>query len=86
MRLDVISGDKKVVEYDFPQHMHNYLLDIVAFYARVRPSDLVKLTHAPGGPWYKAWNHTGHINPGMKIDDSSIIEYYSCVPSPFAVQ
>jgi uncharacterized phage-associated protein len=85
-QIDPSTGVRRVVPYCFAADMNAQLQEIVAFYSRVRASDLVKLSHVVGGPWYRVWNHGGNINPGMKIDDASIAEFYSRVPSPYSLQ
>lgn len=85
-QIDPQNGNKRVVAYSFAADTESQLQEIVAFYSRMRASDLVELSHAPGGPWHKVWNHGGHINPGMKIEDSAIVEFYSKVSCPFSIQ
>jgi uncharacterized phage-associated protein len=76
-RIDPRSGRAEVVPYEFDRATAEFLTRIVAFYSRLRPSDLVELTHAKDGPWYNVWNHAGSINPGMKIADDQIVNFYS---------
>lgn len=85
-QIDPLDGRKRVVQYSFDQETESHLRQIVAFYSRLRTSDLVELSHVVGGPWYKAWHHGGNINPGMKINDDEIAEFYSKVSCPFSVQ
>lgn len=85
-QLDSQDGNYRVVEYDFDSQTESLLLRVAAFYARLRASDLVQLSHAEGSPWHKVWNHGGRTNPGMKIDNESIVEFYSRVVLPFSVQ
>ena len=84
--IDPATGSKRIVPYDFDPDTAWQLPNITAFYSRLRASDLVDLSHAVGGPWHTAWYHGGNVNPGMKIEDSRIIEFYSSVPSPFSTQ
>jgi uncharacterized phage-associated protein len=85
-RIDQISGKMAVVEYRIDSQTEAFLQRITDFYSRLRSSELVKLTHAAGGPWHKVWNHREMVNPGMRIDDSEILRFYSKVPRPFSIQ
>jgi uncharacterized phage-associated protein len=85
-RLDPVDGKYRVVEYSFDSATDSLLSKIVGFYSRLRPGDLVDLSHAKGGPWHVAWHHGGSVNPGMKIDDVKIVEFYSSVKTPFSIQ
>lgn len=86
MQIDPLDGRKRVVQYSFDQETESHLSRIVSFYSRLRTSDLVELSHVVGGPWHKVWYHGGKINPGMKINDNEIAEFYSKVSCPFSVQ
>jgi uncharacterized phage-associated protein len=85
-QLDPLDGKHRVVGYDFDPDTDSLLHRIAGFYSQLRAGDLVELSHAPGGPWYAVWNHGGAVNPGMKIDDSKIVEFYSKATRPFSVQ
>lgn len=85
-RINPNSGNKEVVPYLFDDETEELLKGVVDFYSRLRTSDLVALSHAEGGPWDEAWNHPNSVNPGMKIEETSVIEYYSKVPPPFSIQ
>ena len=86
MRIDAATGRSQVVQYSFDSSTTDVLTKIVAFYSRLRPGDLVELTHAKGGPWYKVWNHPGSVNPGMKIADAEIVSFYSKHVAPYILQ
>lgn len=85
-KIDPANGTQVVVPYDFDGNIAATLKKVVSFYGRLSPGDLVSLTHARGGPWYKVWNHSGQINPGMKIDNSDIVSFYSKRVSHFELQ
>lgn len=85
-RLNSETGEFEIVSYEFDSRTVELLDRIVRFYSQLRSSDLVDISHAPGGPWHKTWHHGGSINPGMKIDESDIRAFYSKVPSPFRLQ
>lgn len=85
-QIDPTDGKHRVVRYSFDSETESLLRKISAFYCRLRPSDLVELSHAEGGPWHSVWNHGGNVNPGMKIDDAKIVEFYSKAVRPFSIQ
>lgn len=84
--INPASGVKQPVRYDFDAHLISFLSNIVEFYSRIRTSDLVEMSHVEDGPWYQVWNHDGAANPGMRISDESIFEFYSHKPRPFTMQ
>lgn len=81
--LNPTSGEYEVVSSVLDSSVDEVVQRVLAFYARLRPGTLVELSHVPGGPWEMAWNHLGKSNPGMKIKDESIVEYYRSAISPF---
>ena len=85
-QLDPMDGKHRVVEYDFDSETDSLLHRITDFYSQLRTGDLVELSHASGGPWHAVWNHGGTVNPGMKIDDGKIVEFYSKAARPFSIQ
>ena len=85
-QIDPLNGGCHTVEYRFDRETEELLKEIVAFYSRIRTGDLVELSHVTGGPWHKVWHHGGSINPGMKIENISIVHFYSKVSCPLAVQ
>jgi uncharacterized phage-associated protein len=84
--LDPRDGESKTVGYDFDSETESLLQRVGDFYSRMRTTDLVKLSHVDGGPWYKVWNHGGNVNPGMRIDDAEITEFYSKAVQHFPIQ
>lgn len=50
--------------------------DLALPYIRMRPFDLVELSHEHGGPWHSAWAHLGDINPGMEITNEAIVDHF----------
>jgi len=85
-QIDPVDGNQRIVAYNFDSETDLLLREIVNFYSRLRAGDLVDLSHAEGGPWYRVWNHGGTVNPGMKIDDAKIVEFYSRALRPFSLQ
>lgn len=85
-QIDPLDGKHLVVVYNFDPETESLLDEIAGFYSRLRAGDLVELSHAEGGPWHLVWNHGGNVNPGMKIDDAKIVEFYSKAARPFSIQ
>lgn len=86
MRIDPNTGIKQEVQYALDPETEELMRKVVDFYSRLSASELVKLSHVERGPWHSIWNHEGNVNPGMKIDDALIKEFYSRIPEPFSVQ
>ncbi len=76
-KLDPFDGTQKVVTVDLPDHVKDRVERVVSFYGKLQPWDLVELSHESGGPWDKVWHYDGKVNPGMKIQDDSILDFYS---------
>jgi uncharacterized phage-associated protein len=85
-QIDPLDGNHRVVAYNLDAATESLLREITEFYSRLRASDLVQLSHAEGGPWHSVWYHRGTVNPGMKIDDARILEFYSKASRPFSIQ
>lgn len=85
-RLDPLAGGSEIVPYAFDQETRELLKEVVNFYVRLSASTLVELTHAEGGPWHTVWNHAGKVNPGMRIDNRDIADFYARVSTPFTLQ
>lgn len=84
--LDRFTGKKIKVEYRFDQTTTDLLTRVVDFYSRLSAGYLVELSHAEGGPWDQTWNHGGKVNPGMKIDNEKIVDFYSRAVSRVRIQ
>lgn len=85
-RMNLHNGQGQVVSYAFDQATSELLTKVVAIYSRFSASTLRELSHAPGGPWDRVWNHGGKINPGMRIDNEYIERFYSRMRWPTTVQ
>ena len=72
------TGERTLATYEnIDDEVRFLVVDVTNFYARLSASELVKLSHADGGPWHSVWNHGGQVNPGMRIETNSIIDFYS---------
>lgn len=85
-RMNTETGNREIVPYKFDRDTEELLESVVDFYSQLRAADLVALSHAKGGPWDEVWNHRGSVNPGMRIEESSITDFYSRARPPFSIQ
>jgi len=85
-KIDPLTGKKQIVRYELDRATEELLRRVINFYSRLNAGDLVKLSHAKGGPWDVAWHHQGNVNPGMHIDDRLIKEFYSRAIPPYYLQ
>lgn len=82
-RLDPITGERQTATYQVDAATLEVIRSVLRFYGRLRPGTLVELSHAEDGPWHAVWNHTGRVNPGMKIGNDSIRKYFDSITAPF---
>jgi len=75
-RLDPSTGKRLIAECELNSLDRVFLNAVLDIYTRIDTWQLVKLSHAEGGPWDKTWNHDGNTNPGMKITTQDILESF----------
>jgi uncharacterized phage-associated protein len=75
--MNPLNGNMEVVPPILTKEVEERLLPIINFYSRLAPWDLVELSHAKGGPWDHIWNNSPQVNPGMKIPNEAIRDFYS---------
>lgn len=76
-KFDLETGQRlECREEVLPQDLE-FLIPLIDKYLGYQPFDLVELTHLPNTPWDRVYNHGGKSNPGMRITDSLIQEYYA---------
>lgn len=80
------TGRLQRVPDEFDHSTVALLTKVVAIYSRFSASTLRELSHAPGGPWDRVWHHGGKINPGMRIDNRDIEQFYSRMRWPVTLQ
>lgn len=80
------NGQQQVMSYSFAEPTRELLTRVVAIYSRFSASTLRELSHAAGGPWDRVWHHGGKVNPGMRIDNRDIEQFYSRMRWPMTVQ
>jgi uncharacterized phage-associated protein len=85
-RVDPVSNAEVKVEEKFEADTETLLHRVVEYYSKFSASYLVEITHERGGPWECVWNHKHIVNPGMKISNKDIVDFYSRVPAPFKIQ
>ncbi|MEG3619142.1 type II toxin-antitoxin system antitoxin SocA domain-containing protein [Magnetovibrio sp. PR-2] len=85
-QLDPKTGIKQNAVCDFDPVTEELLRDVVKFYSQLSAGQLVDLSHVTGGPWHQVWNHDGDVQPGMKIENKDILEFYSKASAPFTIQ
>jgi uncharacterized phage-associated protein len=54
----------------------HFLQPLLQRYSALSASKLIELSHVHGGPWDQVYNHTGESNPGMRISDDLIRQYF----------
>jgi uncharacterized phage-associated protein len=82
-KLNSATGDLETVAYRFDTEEQDFLERVIDFYSCIRPGTLVELSHTAGGPWEVVWNHGEDVNPGMKIENEKISEFFSRRNPPF---
>ncbi|MBB5766714.1 type II toxin-antitoxin system antitoxin SocA domain-containing protein [Xanthomonas euroxanthea] len=81
--LDPLTGERNIVPSIADADAIEVVRQCVSFYGRLRAGTLVEMSHDPGGPWDRSWNSSSEINPGMKIDDLVIRDYFAGMTRPF---
>lgn len=76
-KFDASSGLFETPRADLSTEEKEFLFPLIDHYLRRDPFDLVELTHKKGTPWYSVYHHNGRSNPGMRISDDLIFDYYS---------
>lgn len=71
------TGEMAEVTGRLSAEVEDHLKKVLEFYTQLSSSQLVNLSHVPGGPWHRVWNHVGTTNPGMRIKNNSILEFYA---------
>jgi uncharacterized phage-associated protein len=72
-RIDPNTGDKIVCELSLDPDKTEFLQTIVEQLLKLSASRLRNLSHLPGSPWDKVWNHLQLVNVGMEISDEIIL-------------
>jgi uncharacterized phage-associated protein len=76
MRRNPQTAEKEVsVDHIAPDDL-NFLRPLLERYVQMPAGKLVELSHVKGGPWDQVYNHPGESNPGMRISDEIIREFF----------
>jgi uncharacterized phage-associated protein len=75
-RFDLETRTFIRVECDFPPEVSKHLNDVLLFYGRMDPWELVKLSHVEGGPWDTTIKNSAHRSNFSMIIDTQVIEHY----------
>jgi uncharacterized phage-associated protein len=84
--IDPISGELTTSRCELDDATEKLLGGVIEFYSQLSAGQLVEMSHVKGGPWENVWNHDGKINPGMRIDNQKIIEFYSRAIQELGIQ
>lgn len=82
-RLNPVSGNYELATAELSGAALQLVRQVVSFYGRLRPGTLVEMSHAADGPWAAVWNHSGRINPGMRIERGEVESYFRNLRAPF---
>lgn len=83
LSLNLESGQRELAKVEIPIEKKEFLDSIIDFYGRLDALDLVKISHVAGGPWDQVWGHAGKANPGMRINNQTIGDFYVQKQFPF---
>ena len=76
-RMNFAKGVHEVAELtDAPEKSVKLLDQCVDVFGRLTAATLVSMSHVPGGPWDRAYNHTGRVNVGMEIPNDAIKDFF----------
>jgi uncharacterized phage-associated protein len=78
--IDIFAGHKYIPHGDMKEEDVSFLVSIYDSYSKYSAYRLSDETHVRGGPWDIVWNHSdGLANPGLKIRDSEIKDFFASV-------
>lgn len=86
LAFDRTTGQQIEAVASFDHETLEVITSVVDSYGKLSASQLVELSHIGDGPWFNIRNHAGKVNPGMRIQNDSIIEYYSTKSNSFLMQ
>lgn len=84
-KLDIKTNKLVTVETNLEESDKALLSQIVDIYTRYSSNELVEMSHIKNGPWWNAWHHTAKVNPGMRIENIEIKNFYASF-RPYFVQ
>lgn len=83
LSLNLDNGSRELAEIELSADKREFLDSIIDFYGRLGAIDLMKISHVVGGPWDQVWRHAGKVNPGMRISNRTIGDFYEQKQHPF---
>jgi uncharacterized phage-associated protein len=76
-RYDLESGKNVVVTASIPIRVREHLAEILLFYGRMDPWELVRLSHLPNGPWDRTLKRSmTSANFSLVIDPQTIKAFF----------
>ena len=70
------TTQKEICADSFDSADLEFLQPLMEEYLGISAGRLVELSHEPGGPWDQVYNHEGESNPGMRISDDLIRDFF----------
>jgi uncharacterized phage-associated protein len=76
-KVDPDTGEAVLAELTgTPEELEN-IESLIDRYVRFSAAHLRAISHASGGPWHRVWGHDGRTNPGMRISNELIQNFYT---------
>ena len=76
-RLNVLTAQYEIAQYQLEDKDAELLTELVDYFIRIPAEMLSEWSHAKDGPWYEAWHYEGKSNPGMKINNRAIAQWFA---------
>lgn len=76
MRRNPATMDKELCDEPVTEADLAFLRPLIDKYLKMSAGRLVELSHVAGGPWDQVYNHPGESNPGMRISDKLIRDFF----------
>lgn len=75
-KIDPFTGEVEVATATFGAGELARIVGMIDRYIHFSAAHLRALSHRDGGPWDRVWDHSGRANPGMRISNELIREFY----------
>jgi uncharacterized phage-associated protein len=76
-RYDLESRSHIVVTADLPEEAQDHVAEMLLFYGRMNPWELVRLSHVPDGPWARTLQRAKKsANFSLVIDPQAIRDFF----------
>jgi uncharacterized phage-associated protein len=76
-KIDLDTGAKVICELSIGDPVREFCEKRISKFVGISASRLRNLSHLPGSPWDKVWNHVDGVNPGMQITDEIILDCFN---------